>query len=59
MSKSKRYAVSADGEQVVNTHTGRTVALPKLVEKQIGHPAAGKVGRQEAVRDFVAEKNYR
>jgi len=58
MAKSPRYAVSADGQDVVNKHTGRVVALPKAVKAQLGSPAAGRVGRAEAVRDFVAEKNY-
>jgi hypothetical protein len=59
MAKSKRYAASDDGQKVVNTHTGRTVALPKSVESQVGSTAKGQVGRQEAVRDFVVEKNIR
>lgn len=59
MAKSLRYTVSADGQNVVNTHTKRVVKLPKFVADQLGNPAAGKVGRAEAVRDFVVEKNHR
>jgi hypothetical protein len=59
MASSQRYKVSDDGERAVNTHTGRPVALPKGVRERVGSTAEGKVGHKEAVRDFVAEKNYR